>query len=466
MELPDANSRIDPSRIHILRPGEPADGPVVYWMSRDQRVRDNWALLYAQEQARRQRAPLAVVFCLVPDFLGATLRQYEFMLRGLEEVEQDLAMKNIPFFLLAGEPGQVLPAFIRKHSAGSLVTDFDPLKIKRQWKQTVGRAVDIPFHEVDSHNIIPCRVASQKPEYGAYTLRPKLRNLLPRYLTELPAIRRHPHRLTGRTVPTDWRAVRRTLVLDTFTGEVDWITPGEGAAARAFRRFVNGKLDRYATDRNDPNRDGQSGLSSYLHFGQLSAQRIALEVIKAKVGEPSREAFLEELIVRRELSDNFCFYNKDYDTPRCFPAWAQKTLAIHGKDTREYVYTLRELEEGRTHDDLWNAAQLAMVRQGTMHGYLRMYWAKKILEWTRSPRVAMKIAIYLNDRYQLDGRDPNGYAGIAWSIGGVHDRPWGERRVFGMVRYMNYNGCKSKFDVQGYVEKIRKMTKDRSIGRG
>jgi deoxyribodipyrimidine photo-lyase len=197
-------------------------------------------------------------------------------------------------------------------------------------------------------------------------------------------------------------------------------------------------------------------LSPYLHFGQLSAQRVALEVMNAAVGEASREAFLEELIVRRELSDNFCFYNKDYDAPQGFPAWAQKTLSLHGKDKREHVYTLRQLEEGRTHDDLWNAAQLAMVKRGTMHGYLRMYWAKKILEWTRSPGVAMKIAIHLNDKYELDGRDPNGYAGIAWSIGGVHDRPWGERRIFGMVRYMNYNGCKKKFNVRAYVEKVNR----------
>lgn len=427
-------------------------------MSRDQRVRDNWALLHAQAQARRLRAPLVVVFCLVREFLGATLRQYEFMLRGLEEVEQDLAAKNVAFFLLAGEPGKVLPAFLMKCAAGLLVTDFDPLKIKRLWQNAVGRAIDMPFHEVDSHNIIPCRVASQKAEYGAYTLRPKLRSLLPQYLAEFPAIKRHPHRLAGRIVPTNWRAVRHALRLDTSVGEVGWVRPGEKAAARAFKRFLNKKLDRYAADRNDPNLDGQSGLSPYLHFGQLSAQRVALEVLKAPVSEGSREAFLEELIVRRELSDNFCFYNKDYETPGCFPAWARKTLSLHGKDRREYVYTLRELEEGRTRDDLWNAAQLAMVKWGTMHGYLRMYWAKKILEWTRSPKVAMKIAIHLNDRYQLDGRDPNGYAGIAWSIGGVHDRPWGERKVFGMVRYMNYDGCRRKFDVKAYIEKVKKIS--------
>jgi deoxyribodipyrimidine photo-lyase len=423
-------------------------------MSRDQRVRDNWALLHAQELALRHRSPLAVVCCLAPKFLGATVRQYGFMLRGLEEVERDLAAKGLPFMLLAGEPRTALPAFLNKNKAGLLVTDFDPLKIKRGWKNAVARAIRIPFYEVDAHNIVPCWTASPKREYGAYTLRPKLRRLLPSYLTDLPRIARHPHPWPGRTIRTDWHALRQALSLDSTVGEVNWIKPGERAALRSLKRFIASKLDRYADDRNDPNRDGQSNLSPYLHFGQLSAQRVALEVLRADVRETSREAFLEELIVRRELSDNFCLYVPDYDKPNGFPAWAQKTLAKHGKDGREHVYTLREFEAAQTHDDLWNAAQLDMVKRGKIHGYLRMYWAKKILEWSRSPASAMKIAIYLNDKYELDGRDPNGYAGIAWSIGGVHDRPWGERKVFGMVRYMSEKGCRSKFDVDEYIRKV------------
>jgi deoxyribodipyrimidine photo-lyase len=462
-----AFSRVDPSRVRILRPGEPVAGPVVYWMSRDQRVRDNWALLHAQDLALRDGSPLAVVFCLAPKFLGATLRQYNFMLRGLTKVERLLAAKGIPFFLLTGEPRTVLPSFLKKYRAGLLVTDFDPLKIKTAWKRSVARTIRIPFHEVDAHNIVPCWIASPKMEYGAYTLRPKLRKLLPRYLTEFPRVIHHPHRWTGRVARTDWQNVKLGLKLDRAFAEVDWIEPGEDEAHRALRRFLTRKLDRYADDRNDPTLDGQSDLSPYLHFGQLSAHRVAQEVLRADVRETSRESLLEELIVRRELSDNFCFYNREYDDPRGFPAWAQKTLAQHRTDKREYVYTLRDFEEARTHDDLWNAAQIEMVKRGKMHGYLRMYWAKKILEWTKSPAAAMKIAIYLNDKYELDGRDPNGYAGIAWSIGGVHDRPWGTRKVFGMVRYMSYNGCRSKFDVNGYIRKIRNtITKEKTaMGR-
>jgi deoxyribodipyrimidine photo-lyase len=196
-----------------------------------------------------------------------------------------------------------------------------------------------------------------------------------------------------------------------------------------------------------------SNLSPYLHFGQISAQRIALETYKRKHNIETKDAFLEELIVRRELSDNFCFYNKNYDSFDGFPEWAKKTLNEHRKDKREFTYNLEQFEKAKTHDDLWNAAQIEMVKTGKMHGYMRMYWAKKILEWTETPEEALEFSIYLNDKYELDGRDPNGYTGCAWSIGGVHDRAWTERPVFGKIRYMNYNGAKRKFDVKRYIQK-------------
>jgi len=215
--------------------------------------------------------------------------------------------------------------------------------------------------------------------------------------------------------------------------------------------FLEQGLSVYKARRNDPSLQGQSNLSPYLHFGQISAQRIVLEALQNPARKASRDAFLEELIVRRELSDNFCYYNSQYDRFGGFPAWARKTLDEHRKDKRPYLYTLKQLENAATHDDLWNAAQIEMVKQGKMHGYMRMYWAKKILEWTGSPEEAIEAAIFLNDKYELDGRDPNGYAGIAWSIGGVHDRAWGERPVFGKVRYMSRAGSRSKFDINKYI---------------
>jgi deoxyribodipyrimidine photo-lyase len=212
-------------------------------------------------------------------------------------------------------------------------------------------------------------------------------------------------------------------------------------------------LQEYDEKRNDPTENSVSNLSPYLHFGQISAQRVALEVKKSQAKSEKKDSFLEELVVRRELSDNYCFYNEKYDQFEGFHPWAQKTLNEHRGDKREYLYSSEEFEEAKTHDDLWNAAQMEMVLRGKMHGYMRMYWAKKILEWTESPESALEIAIYLNDKYELDGRDSNGYTGIAWSVGGVHDRAWNERPVFGKIRYMSYNGCKRKFDIQSYIQK-------------
>ena len=442
-------------RIRLLKDGSEQGGPVLYWMSRDQRIRDNWALLFAQELALERRKPLAVLFCLVPQFLGATTRQYDFMIQGLREVEKGLTKANIPFFLVTGMPEEEIPRFVDEHGVGALVADFDPLREKRAWRRVVAEKLRIALYEVDAHNIVPCWFASPKQEIGARTLRPKIGRLLSEFLEPFPPLRKHPFLWKKKSVSVDWEAATRTVRADPVP-PVKWIKPGATQAAKKLRLFIDKKLSSYDEGRNDPTRDCVSHLSPYLHFGQLSAQRVALDVSKAPVPATSKDAFLEELIVRRELADNFCYYNEQYDSVEGFPGWSQKTLREHAKDARAYRYTREELEHAQTHDQLWNAAQLEMVRRGKMHGYMRMYWAKKILEWSREPQEALESAIYLNDRYELDGRDPNGYTGIAWSIGGVHDRPWRERPIFGMIRYMSYNGCKSKFDVKAYIDSVHR----------
>jgi deoxyribodipyrimidine photo-lyase len=446
---------VNRTRVRPLNEAPPGQGPVIYWMSRDQRVRDNWALLYAQELALSLKRPLGVVFCLAPAFLGATRRQYGFMLKGLQEVAGDLADLDLPFFLLKGEPARELPRFVAHQRVGAVVSDFSPLRLVRGWKSAAAAEIKVSLEEVDAHNIVPCWAASPKAEYGAYTLRPKLKRLLPTFLEDFPALARHPVAWAGERPEIPWQELPATLGLDAAVPEVTWIIPGERRARGELTHFLDQKLAFYGERRNDPTLDGQSDLSPYLHFGQIGAQRVALEVQSRRGQDATREAFREELIVRRELADNFCFYQPHYDTFAGFPAWAQKTLNRHRGDRREYLYSSAELESGRTHDELWNAAQGEMVRRGKMHGYMRMYWAKKILEWTASPEEAQSVAIYLNDRYELDGRDPNGYAGIAWSLGGVHDRAWFERPVFGKVRYMSYNGCRSKFKVDVYINQIR-----------
>jgi deoxyribodipyrimidine photo-lyase len=440
------------ARIRLLKKGKERSGPIIYWMSRDQRVNDNWALLYAQKLSLQKEVPLAVIFCLVPDFLGATIRQYGFMLKGLREVERNLKRHGITFHLIKGQPEKKILSFARRYKIGTLITDFDPLTIKMRWKREVAKVIDIPFYEVDTHNIIPCWVASSKQEYGAYTLRPKIKRLLPLFLEECPKLKPNRFFWKNSTVKIDWDGVLKKLRVDTTVPEVDWIIPGEKAAKKVLRYFIKKKLTGYGDTRNDPNQDGQSHLSPYVHFGQIAPQWIALEVEKSDAPGKTKEAFLEELIIRRELSDNFCFYNARYDHTSAFPQWAQKTLSMHCRDKRTHLYDSKNLERGETHDPLWNAAQMEMVKKGKMHGYMRMYWAKKILEWTHSPEEAMKIAIYLNDKYELDGRDPNGYTGIAWCIGGVHDRAWGDRNIFGKIRYMSYSGCKSKFNVAEYIK--------------
>lgn len=440
-------------RARVLKEGQERRGPVAYWMSRDQRAHDNWALLYAQQLAQERRAPLLVVFCLAPRFLGAAWRHYAFMLEGLGQVARELADHRIPFHLASGEPGQEIPQWVKDRDVGLLVTDFDPLRLKRGWKEQVGEKLTIPFLEVDAHNIVPCWLASAKQEYGAYTIRPKIHRALEEFLVPFPTLQKHPVPAEDEGTGLDVPILLGSLSLDRDIPPVDWLQPGEQAAREHLKRFLSEKLAHYDKERNDPNREGQSDLSPYLHFGQLAPQRVALEVKQAKASRANQEAFLEELIVRRELADNYCYYNPNYDNFQGLPEWAKKTLDEHRDDEREYLYSREEFEQARTHDPLWNAAQLEMAHRGKMHGYLRMYWAKKILEWTTSPEEAQELAIYLNDRYELDGRDPNGYTGIAWSVGGVHDRAWGERRVFGKIRYMSSQGAARKFDVEAYIDR-------------
>jgi deoxyribodipyrimidine photo-lyase len=447
---------INEKRIRLLQNGDDKKGPVIYWMIRDQRMHDNWALLYAQNLALEIKEPLIVIFCLLPGFLNATSRQYGFMLKGLEILEKEFVKYNIPLFLLKGEPGTEIPKFIKDEKAGKLVADFDPLKIKRIWKREVAKKINIPFYEVDAHNIVPSLYVSGKEEYGAYTIRPKIYKALPEFLVDYPDVIKMKKYQSVENGKINWKQVEETLMIDRDIKEVNWIKPGFNQAVEQLNYFLENKLDNYDQFRNDPVKDGQSNLSPYLHFGQISAQRIALEVKRTNGKTESEKSFLEELIVRRELSDNFCYFNKNYDSIIGFKDWAKESLTKHKKDKREYVYTLEQFEKAETHEDLWNAAQMEMVQTGKMHGYMRMYWAKKILEWSDSPERAMKIAVYLNDKYELDGRDPNGYTGCAWSIGGIHDRAWNERDIFGKIRYMNKNGAKRKFNISEYIRKFSK----------
>ncbi|KAL8216641.1 hypothetical protein R6Q57_023478 [Mikania cordata] len=464
-------------RIRVLKQGiqqfdepqssSPKVGPVVYWMFRDQRVRDNWALIHAVDQANRLNVPVAVAFNLFDQFLGAKARQLGFMLRGLQQVHRQIEdTLQIPFFLFQGEAIDTIPSFMKECGASLLVTDFSPLRQVRGWKEEITKRVldYVSIHEVDAHNIVPMWVASNKLEYGARTIRRKINNLLPDYLIEFPTLKTQIKNWDATDRFIDWGTlIENATSKGAEVPEIGWCEPGEVAARETLmgnkNGFLTARLKNYSTDRNNPLKpNGLSGLSPYLHFGQISAQRCALEARKLrKVNPQAVDAFLEELIVRRELSDNFCYYQPHYDSLQGAWEWARVTLVAHALDKREHIYTKEQLEKGQTVDPLWNASQLEMVHHGKMHGFMRMYWAKKILEWTSSPQEALEIAIYLNDKYSIDGRDPNGYVGCMWSICGVHDQGWKERPVFGKIRYMNYAGCKRKFDVDGYIAYVKRL---------
>ena len=368
---------------------------------------------------------LLVAFSVTDAFLGAIPRHFQFMLRSLQQVEQGLHNRGIPFFLLNGEPSATIPRFISDNAAGLLITDFDPLCIKRNWLTEISRKSEIAIHQVDAHNIVPCRVAYPgRAAFGAYVIRKPILSRLHDYLGPFPdlAVQKSENPFPKMIGPERLRATGLPVTLFIWTR----FNPGYSAGMALLDAFINEKLDLYETFGGNPAKECQSGLSPYLHFGQIAPQRAAYEIEQAQsVGTLPP---CEQLVVRWELSDNWCFHTPGYDSIEGFPEWARRTLDDHRSDSRDYLYSTQQLEEAKTHDPLWNAAQQEMVKLGKMHGYLRMDWAKKILEWTQEPESALNTAIYLNDKYSIDGRDPNGYAGIAWSIGGVHDRPgWSGR---------------------------------------
>ncbi|MFO7797383.1 MAG: deoxyribodipyrimidine photo-lyase [Promethearchaeia archaeon] len=439
-------------RVRQLKKAPEKKGPILYWMSRDQRINDNWALIYAQEKAIKTKSPLVVIFNLLPEFKEATMRAYKFMVNGLQKLEKKLDSLNISFVLKQGYSEETIPNFIDDYNISVLITDFSPLKIKQAWIDKIKDLISVPFYEVDAHNIIPVWEASNKKEYAAYTLRSKIESKLNQYLDEFPKIKKHPNPWNENFSSIEWSKIFNKMNLQQIqSNSIDFIS-GEDEAHKTLKKFLKTKFHDYNRDRNDPTKDATSNLSPYLHFGHIASQRVVLEAQKVKPIKQLKNSFYDEIIVRKELSDNFCFYESSYDAFEGFHSWAKETLNTHRNNEREYIYSTEDFENAKTHDDAWNAAQLQMVKTGKMHGYMRMYWGKKILEWTESPEQALDIAIYLNDKYELDGRDPNGYTGIAWSIGGIHDRAWKERKIFGKVRYMSYNGLKRKFDIQNFID--------------
>lgn len=472
---------VNPLRVKKHTNASYTKGTVVYQMCRDIRAHDNDALLFAQELAKSAGAQLIVNYVIWNyKWQGATRRFYEWVIPSLQEVEVELRKHSIPLVvtfeekrLFKDHPATTIPPHI-----GAVVIDQLPLHFMRRWKEVFVRDhVNVPLYEVDAHNCIPVWHASPKQEFAAHTMRGKIHRIFPDFLENYSTLSIHHenHELLKSFAPLDWDDIKAKISCrEDVTGTGIFI-PGERAAQKVLTDFLGHKLTQYETARDAINEDGQSNLSPYISHGNISRRRIILELLK-KINSKEKNvitvvdafdarkngsngtmgsvaAFIEECVVRAEIAENFCYYNSSYDSYDGFPSWAKETLTKASTDTRAYVYTRQEFEQATTHDELWNAAQMEMVKTGKMHGYMRMYWAKKILEWSSSPQEAMRIAVYLNDTYELDGREPAGYVGCAWSIGGVHDRPWFGRPIFGAIRYMAESGVAKRGKVGEYVKK-------------
>jgi len=419
-------------------------------MQVNRRVGFNHALAYAAGMANQAGLPLLVYEGLTFDYPYASDRLHTFVLDGVPDTERELRRLGIGYvFYLRRtreDPNDVLYRLVG--DAAAIVTDDYPLFPAKRYNAIVPAKLEIPYYAVDSSCIVPMS-CFEKREYAAYTIRPKLKRLLAAYLRPVPPIR----------VQNKFRGALPQFPAG--TGSVDPSVPpsvayhgGARAAHRRLQSFLKNNLHRHANLSNQPSENVTSGLSPYLHFGHISSLEVALAVQDyAREHKLLPDEFLEELIVRRELAFNFARLTENPETLECLPDWAKTTLAKHARDKRDPVYIREQFERALTHDPLWNAAQKELRITGKIHGYYRMYWGKKIIEWSASPAEALATAIYLNDRYALDGRDPNSYTNILWCFG-LHDRPWVERPIFGQVRYMSYEGMRRKTDVDAYLRGI------------
>jgi len=434
---------------------------VAYWMQSSQRLEYNQALGYAVERANQLNQPLLIFFLLNSDFPEAEFGHFKFMIEGLKEIKANLANKDINFYLFDYHQIDDIEKIVE--AASLVVSEKVYLKHLRQWKEKAAERISVPFYLVESNLVCPVAEVSEKEEYAAYTIRKKINKIRADYLVEYQR-----EKLQNKTeIKIKNNELELVTDLDSYLGKMnfeqkksysDYFKGGYREARKKLDDFIQHKLNDYEEKRNIPHLNYQSDLSPYLHFGQISAQEVGLAAINSK---DDAEPFLEELIVRRELSFNFVYYNKNYDggLKDILSDWAYQSLMEHQDDQREYIYDYQELERAETHDQYWNAAQKEMVITGKMHNYMRMYWGKKILEWTADPEEAYQGALKLNNKYSLDGRDPNSYAGVAW-VFSKHDRAWTERDIFGKVRYMNSRGLERKFKMDKYLEKINNLKSD------
>lgn len=450
-------SKIAAERIQVLNAKAVTPGAyVAYWMQQSQRAEYNHALEYAIQQANELKLPVHVFFGLTDDYPEANLRHYTFMLEGLRETQAALAARGIAMAVQKGDPVSVAVKAARQ--AALLVCDRGYLRHQKRWRRQVSEDSPCRVVQIETDVVAPVEAVSGKREVAARTLRPKIHQQLGKYLVEMietKVVRRSaPTKPTGVDL-SDLEGTLRQLKIDRSVPSVSrFFTGGLSQAKKRFATFLRRKLAHYKDNRNQPQTDYVSHMSPYLHFGQISPLYLALGIRRRRAADRANaETYFEELVVRRELSMNFVEFTDNYDSITCLPAWAKETLNNHRRDAREHLYSPAEMERAKTHDRYWNAAWLEAKRTGYMHSYMRMYWAKQILRWSRSPEEGFDTALALMNKYFLDGRDANSYAGVAWVFGN-HDRPFYDREVFGTVRSMTASGLKRKADMEAYIAKV------------
>ena len=397
---------INPSRIFEFNNKPIKSGKIIYLCEREIRAKDNFALQFALQKSKKLNLPLKIIH---PKSNYEYNLKQKFIDSQIAQAEKQFKQIGLDFEVIEKTPDEI----IKNLNPALIILDFNPI-LKRKYLKNA----DFKIYEIDGHNIISTRFVSDKQEYSATTLRRKIYYKISPFLTEFD-------NLTTEKVEADY----------------------------VLENFIKNKLQYYAEYKNDISKDVLSGLSKYLNLGFISSQRVALEVIKSGVNDINKEVFLEELIVRKELADNFCLYANSFKDFSGVPSWAKISLENHKHDIRPYIYSTDELENAKTHDKLWNATQIQLMREGIIHGYLRMYWAKKISEWTPSPKEALKTAIYLNDKYAYDSPSANGYVGILWAIAGLHDRAFVDYPITGKIRRMTYDSLKRKYDLGDYLNK-------------
>ena len=443
---------------------------VLYWAQMNRRTTSNHALAHAISLANELNLPVLYYEGLTCSYPHANDRFHTFILEGVPETASRLKKlgAGYAFYLRrsASDSNDVL--YQLAADAAAVVTDDYPVFVAAAHNARVPGRIGVAYRTVDSSCIVPMSLF-EKREYAAYTLRPKIQRLLPSHLAALPmpAVRRRWNLPAPRFhTPVSQGDVPRLVAscnIDHSVGPSLTFRGGMSEAELRLKAFLDRGLRRYAKEKNEPSANATSRLSPYLHFGHVSSLEVALAVKgRAEEDKLIDSEFLEELIVRRELAFNHTRHGGPNPASLdLLPEWAKRSLKAHASDPRVPLYSREQFEGAATHDPLWNATQSELLLRGTIQGYYRMYWGKKILEWSASPQDAVDTMVYLHDRYALDGRDPNTYTNILWCLG-LHDRPWFERPIFGVVRYMSLDGMKRKTDVEAYIKEIHHIERTRT----